>query len=302
MFQALASRRLPEGTQFKSDEKSFCDEEGNFRDWFKLGGEEGYSIKLDIFPNPLQVFVTTNVQELSNFTKNFVKVLRWRTNVSGPHLLPHYGVFEWSIDGNEWFSMPEHFEAKELEWADVMDVSEEVQNDLKIFYETRVEQPLGHELFYEAWDQRLQNPRSALMLGIAALEVGVKECITTLVPDTKWLLDNLASPPVEKLLKLYFPELPVKNSIQGKALAPPAYIMEEIKKGVTLRNQLTHKGAPPLEYETLRDILLAVKDVIWLCNYYMGFEWSWKYLRRDMKLALDPDTPVKPPVSTSPLL
>jgi hypothetical protein len=38
----------------------------------------------------------------------------------------------------------------------------------------RVNEPLGQELFCEAWEIRKTNPRSSLVIGIAAVETGFK--------------------------------------------------------------------------------------------------------------------------------
>lgn len=300
MFEQLASRRLPDGVD--TSRLSFCSGDGSFNDDFSISGDDGRVINLKLFPSEFQTFVTEKTEELTNFTNNFIKILRWRTNVSGPDEIPRIVNMEWSLDKSTWFHLPIAMEAKELEWANLMAVSEEVQKDLTKFYTENVEAPLGQELFYEAWSQRAENPRSSLILGIAALEIGVKECIVTLAPQTKWLVDNLSTPPVKKLLLDYIPTLSAKNFVQGKVVSPPKKLMDEIEKGVNLRNQLVHKGSPPLKYETLRDILLACKDTIWLCNYYMGYEWAWQHIRRSSRLLLDPDAPVEELRVASPLL
>ena len=51
-------------------------------------------------------------------------------------------------------------------------------------------EPIGHELFLEAWELRKSNPRSALIIGMSAAEVGFKQCIGKLVRDAEWLATN----------------------------------------------------------------------------------------------------------------
>jgi hypothetical protein len=301
MFESLARFCLPADSTRTSDDEKYFDERGCFREEFKPKGTSRFILKLQILPYPMQVFIAEKVDELINFTNNFIKVLRWRTNVSGPFQMPPPGQFEWSIDNKEWHLMPQSMEGRELEWADILSVND-IQNDLSEFYKERIEAPLGHELFYEAWSLRHDSPRSSLMLGITSLEVGLKECIAILAPDTEWLMSNMPSPSVEKLLAEYLPTLKAKQTINGSVLAPPEKIMAEIRKGVKLRNDLVHRGDSPLKYETLRDILLAVKDVVFLCNFYMGFAWSWRHIRRSTRLILDPNAPVEELRVESPLL
>jgi len=45
------------------------------------------------------------------------------------------------------------------------------------------EEPLGRQLFREAWSEREMHPRSALVvIGVAAAEVGFKRLVGSLVP------------------------------------------------------------------------------------------------------------------------
>lgn len=41
----------------------------------------------------------------------------------------------------------------------------------------------------------------------SALETGIKTHISKLSPDTEWLLENLPSPPIDKIFKNYIPLL-----------------------------------------------------------------------------------------------
>jgi hypothetical protein len=192
MFESLARFCLPEGSNREAGDEKYFDEEGCLKKDFRPHDDKRFILKLQLLPNALQVFITEKVNELTDFTNNFIKVLRWRTNVSGPFHLPGPGVFEWSLDNQEWHLMPQLMEGRELELADILKV-DDIQNDLADFYKDNIETPLGHELFYEAWSLRHESPRSSLMLGIAAAEVGLKECIAILAPDTKWLINKLPS-------------------------------------------------------------------------------------------------------------
>jgi hypothetical protein len=151
------------------------------------------------------------------------------------------------------------------------------------------EQPLGHELFREAWQNRRTNPRSSLLLGIAAAEVGLKECIAVLVPGAEWLVQNAPTPPVVNMLTDYLPSLTAKYDFAGKVLPPPKLILDELKKGVKLRNDVTHKGAEPPKPESLENILLAVQDLLWLLDYYCGFVWALEHTRQEIRESLSPN-------------
>jgi hypothetical protein len=113
-------------------------------------------------------------------------------------------------------------------------------------------EPVDHELLREAWNQMDTNPRSALLIGIAAAELAMKRCISELVPAADWLAMNLPTPPLDKLLREYLPVLPVRCSFGGQVKPPPESVLQILRKGVTIRNGIAHKGNPSPPYETLR--------------------------------------------------
>jgi hypothetical protein len=148
-------------------------------------------------------------------------------------------------------------------------------------------EPVHHELFREAWHLLSGNSRSSLVIGIAAAEVGLKNLISILLPESEWLLENVQSPPITKIIEEYLPTLPVKNSLHGEVLSLPEETIESIKKGVFARNSIVHKGSAPPNYNSLEEILLSIKDLLWLIDYYAGYDWAIEHLRDETKVQLD---------------
>ena len=133
----------------------------------------------------------------------------------------------------------------------------------------------------EAWSQRGSHPRSALVIGVAAAEVGVKKLIGTLVPETQWLLDEIPTPPFSKMLRKYLPSLKVKAHFQGKAIAPPSKLIAKLDRAVEYRNKMVHAGKAPPPGGELEDMLKAVEDLLWICDAYAGYTWVAGYLSAD---------------------
>ena len=158
--------------------------------------------------------------------------------------------------------------------------------EIEKFVREGVTEPLGHELYREAWHQQHENPRSALILGIAAAEVGFKYYVGALVPEAQWLVENVPSPPLGKMLRKYLPTLPAKLTVQGKAPLLPSAIVKDIEEGVELRNKVAHVGTVALTYERLEEILLAIKDLLWILDYYSGFQWALEHVRTETQAAL----------------
>jgi hypothetical protein len=101
-------------------------------------------------------------------------------------------------------------------------------------------EPLGHELFHEAWELRNDNPRSSLVIGLAAAETGFKQFSSNLIPEASWLIQNVPSPPLVKMLQNFLPQIPTKNKIYGKTLSPPQDFLDILTKGNNLRNDIVH--------------------------------------------------------------
>ena len=79
---------------------------------------------------------------------------------------------------------------------------------------TDTDEPLGHELLREAILNRKANPRSSLVLAVAAAEVGFKQFAARVFPDAAWILELPTSPLTEMLAK--FPWAALKEKISGK--------------------------------------------------------------------------------------
>ena len=130
-------------------------------------------------------------------------------------------------------------------------------------------------------------------MSIAALEAAAKRCISELVPRTTWLLDNMPSPSVFKILRDYIPTLPARNLICGEVVIPKA-LRSCIQDGVEVRNKIIHVGEIPAKeqeskgYTRFRlnlrsetySLLFAVRDTVWLLDYYQGHSWALDYVRK----------------------
>jgi hypothetical protein len=134
-------------------------------------------------------------------------------------------------------------------------------------------------LFHEAWSQVGTNPRSALVIGVTAAEVGLKRLIATLVPGTDWLMEEVQTPPVGKILRKFLPTLQVKAKRgDGGPITPPRQLIRQIEKAVEYRNDVVHTGAAPPSREELAKMLRAISDLLWFFDVYLGEHWAIKHV------------------------
>lgn len=203
-------------------------------------------------------------------------MLMWRRGTRVDYSLPFDREAFWSLDGKQWnriqvivglkitFGMP---------WKQGP-VSGEVIADVSTLVENGDDEPLAHQLLREAWSQKIGSPHNSLVFAITAAEAGFKQSVSKLVPEARWLVENLQTPSLSRMLTEYLPLLPVRLRLEKKTLAPPNELLHEIRTGNDLRNKVAHQGHVIIAAEKLDRILRAVSDLLWILDFYQGHEWA----------------------------
>ena len=235
IFERLENNLMFEGFKKSnagadSQDYNYIDDEGRI--------ERNRIPPASLFPEHFQAFESQVLHKLSECITRAVKIVRWRNAINSSHNPVRFTLgLSWSFDDKHWHAMPQGL------WYIIggglkffFPVSDEVHDQMENLIKSNVDEPLGHELFLEAWQQQATNPRSALILAIVAAEVGFKQCVGKLVPDVEWLANSIPSPPLRKMLSEYLPLLPAKLKIQGKVLKPPKRIISAIHDGVESRD------------------------------------------------------------------
>ena len=236
----------------------------------------------DPLPPAFQAFQRAAYGCLSDAVMRLLRLLRWRIGErSERNPVRRVLAFEWSADGETWQEVPDWYSLGicfGLPIDSVFDY-DGIVGTVDDLWQENQDEPLAHELFQEAWSQQYSNPRSSLVVCIAAAEASVKHLISSLAPSGQWLVEAIQSPPIEKMLVEYVPTLPVKTRISGK-IPPvaPEWLIATIRKGVNIRNQIVHGKAAPLTGDTLREVLEAVNDLLYYCDLLAGHLWAWKRL------------------------
>jgi hypothetical protein len=144
-------------------------------------------------------------------------------------------------------------------------------------------EPVGHELWREAWNLRHSNPRSSLVIGVAAAEVGFKQMISLLVPEAKSLVENIPSPPLDTMMHKVLPDLPIRADV-ASAQRVPRHLRKVIKSAAEDRNRVVHRGEmPPGD---LRQTLLAIREFLYMLDMYTGHPWAEALLTETTRRAL----------------
>ena len=262
LTEIITTNQLPERTKFEFK----VDTQGKPQATYFREGTGGPQI-YDEFASQLH-------QQLFDSASAILSIARWRVDAYGAHqpiVELCNGYF--SFDGKTFHELPlpgsMYIEIKR-EFCTTDDQKEQNVE----YYEKNVLEPFAHRMFREAWSERLRSPRSALIAGVASLEIGVKEAIADLVPDAEWIVFKLPTPDVVSILREGLQTLPVRLKIAGKVVPLPDDILKQLRTAVTMRNNLAHAGKGKVQRDKVNDILCLIRDILSLFDYYRGHEWA----------------------------
>ena len=237
------------------------------------------------FPEHFRDFVGGARTTLSDYAERTIAVFRWRANQPGPH--SPIGAIDWSWSTDELFWHPAPSRTTVIgDLITIGRVTPQIIEQVRQLVSSGLTEPIGHEIYREADTAKWSNPRSAIVMGMAAAELATKHCIVTLVPETEWIVMNLPMPPLVQMLTDLLPSLPAPNRFDGVVKPPPREVIAALKKGVTIRNQLVHAGSVKPSSNDAIELLRAVRDLLWLLDYYGGNVWALEYIRHDTLNAL----------------
>lgn len=234
----------------------------------------------DELEESLRSFCEMVDKELFGASVRVFGLLRWRYANPGSFRRFVDDGTEWSRDAAVWYRLPARVVPRGRVSRGLI-LTSDSEGEVSRLAASGYSEPLAHELLREA-HAASRDPRTALISGVAALEIGVKACVAALLPLSQWLVENIPSPPVERLLNEYLPTLPAKNMINDKVLPPPATHMAIIKKAVAMRNKVVHSGKAEVTWENSNEALRVIADVLWLLDYYAGHAWALDHASRTM--------------------
>lgn len=223
-----------------------------------------------VIPADLQSEVCSIRDQLGSVTTDTLNLVRWSVGEMGPSDPLANASFAVSLEENHWhgigpmllFRMSRsHTHFLDERWA----------QKLQFQLDRGEREPIAWALLREAWSSHFANPRAALVLGVAALEVGTKDCISRLIPESTWLVDNVPSPPVHKILKDYLPKL---LAIRGNLalFAPTRSLLKEVQEAVENRNAFVHRFASSGNYQKAEKALryLELENTLWMIEDFLN--------------------------------
>ncbi len=211
-----------------------------------------------------------------------LRVLRWR-HARPAHHNPIRTLhrFDWSFDGVEWVAVIRDIRLDVSLGIPCEQWSADLLPSVEQLIVEHQREPIGHELYREASSHEDDHPRSAVVLAVAAAEIGFKQFVAKSVPQSQWLVENLPSPPLVRMLTDFLPGIPLPITKADRQPFVPDLILRELEKAVLVRNQLVHGRRNTVERDSAHSILWAVHDFLYLLDFYSGQTWALKNLRAE---------------------
>jgi len=210
---------------------------------------------------------------------NMLALASWRTG-SAVDLsdLPEKAKIYWSEDKKDWHRLLLKNNSGAITLGGVVESSKKVGDDLADLFLRSEKAPVYRGFLDQAIiDYKLD---SAMVMAVAALEIAVKQTIQKVHPETDWLLQEIPSPPVHKMLKDYLPTLESPFVDDNGGIKVSTELLDEVKKAVQARNEIIHKGSIKWPVRRRYKSILMMEWVIRWLEYYQGYSWSPSQARR----------------------
>lgn len=234
----------------------------------------GLLISIEYLPEPFRNYVDGLHNRLLDAATRCWSLLRWRYDVDVGRRGFASVAFEWSREAGLWHTMPFRG-VTTARFLRGLPAEPEAAREVQRLATEGLREPVAFDLLREAEDLRQVNGRSALAIAMTALEVGVKEHIARTVPHARWLVEELPTPSVKKLLEGFVPTLPNPNPVES---FPSSRLLKTIEKATTARNQLIHRGHETARAEFLLEVLQAIKDTLYILDALSGQVWALEHV------------------------
>lgn len=253
--------------------------------------KDGFHPRRHLCPQDIVDLIERAESELASSANRFLKLLRWRQAIDSPGEFIRHQSLYWRVDDGEYHLCPlDGGPSQELEVPAMYGIhwEEEHQHAFQeIWSANDLIEPLGHTLLREAVTLASESPRSAILIMAAALETAIKMHISRIAPDTAWLMQEVSSPPIFKILRDY---IPIIHLVRGNELDYWDKVKPFIKKIQTLielRNKVAHTGKIPEDASPINDDLVLVRDILYLLDVLDGHDWAKSLVSHAFRKALN---------------
>jgi hypothetical protein len=249
---------------------------------------KGFSPRRRICPADIVELIQHVECDLVSEADRFLRLLRWRQNFDAESQLISSSSLYWRVgDAVEYHLVPlENNSTTTVSGMFGMHWSEEHSADLQALWSTKNHaEPLGHALLREAATLASSSPRSSILIMVAALETAIKVHISKVAPQTSWLMQEVPSPPVFKILRDYIPLIHNNSGFDMNFWSKVNPSIKKAQKLIEIRNKVAHTGNIPPDAGSIFDALELVSDFLYLLDVLDGHDWAKSHVNYELRNA-----------------
>lgn len=136
-------------------------------------------------------------------------------------------------------------------------------------------EPLGHELIREAFDISHQVPRSSFMIGVSALETGLKNYVQFRVPNSDILLEKIQqSPSAFTMVQEVIPASHRGLKLESAEFPLTSKLADYLRTWVLKRNKVTHGSLQSVNIPELLEFLNFVRTLLYKLDVCRSHDWA----------------------------
>jgi len=227
--------------------------------------DEWQVCEIDEMPGVILEIVKDEYKIIIENCRKFYETLRWRMGFSGDADYINSIKIFWSIHSkNEIEVTKAVFPKSDL----VMIVGFNADDYIRLIKDHLDDgEPLAQYLIREAYELVDSNPKVALLVAVMALEIGVKQFLAYKVPQASWLINEIPSPPIHKIIEEYFPQLQLKVLLNEPELM-------YIKKLIMERNKIIHKGMHDFNLDKIYTGIRFIRNILYWLDWERGIDWA----------------------------
>jgi hypothetical protein len=243
-----------------------------------------YDDSLTGFPPDFIRFTRNLEKELDSLSTHVLQLIGWKNKVfGGPHRLEcNLCHMRWAREDED--KIDDKFLRRQYPMGSMTLKRPEIwEGTLSIDMVNSESAPLYYELLNDGIRTITTSPRSSLVILVAAIETAIKHYVTAAVPDAGWLIENMPSPPLFKLLSSYLEQLPAINHHLDKCLRIPKTDLKVIQKSVEKRNRIVHGKEANLTADLLEEVQRVATETLYYFDWLQGDDWAYEYISEQLK-------------------
>lgn len=129
--------------------------------------------------------------------------------------------------------------------------------------------------------------RVTLVLGAAAAEVALKQCLTSLDSSSlaNWAFVEKPSRSWNEMATEALPLVTEIRTTEKKPNVLPREMTKQILSGIKLRNDFVHRGITSIDDGQLEEFMVSVNDLLYTLEWIQGGDWAFAHISKRYQAA-----------------